>query len=118
MSRGICVNFQTRSAVDRPDRDRIAADDKLRELLAEQKIDTADVIRGCRFSDDRENAHHRAQSAGGSGGSRAGSRPFPSPDRARSSRTFGSRLPEIDAIIFEDYGKGFLSAELVSADLR
>ena len=32
---------------------------------------------------------------------------------ARVRRSVEAQLPEIDAVIFEDYGKGFLSAELV-----
>lgn len=85
---------------------------QLRELLAEQKIDTADAIEDADFRTivktriiarnqqivrvDREQVH--------------------SPTPAQVSLIVDNvrrRLAQIDAIIFEDYGKGLLSAELV-----
>ena len=85
---------------------------QLRELLAQQKIDTADVIEDAEFRTivktriiarnqqivrvDREQICS------------------PSPPRAsRIAENVRRRLAQTDAIIFEDYGKGFLSAELV-----
>lgn len=87
---------------------------RLRELLVKQKIDTADVIEDDAFQTivktriiarnqqvvrvDREQIH--------------------SPTPAQISHMVENvrrRLPTIDAIIFEDYGKGFLSGELVDA---
>ena len=69
---------------------------------------------GSGFPHDREDADHRASPAGGAGRSRTISRAEPprrsSKSRARSARRVCRKL---DAIIFEDYGKGFLSAELV-----
>ena len=50
---------------------------QLCELLAEQKIDTADAIEDAEFPDNRENAHHRAQPADRSGGPGAGPLPYP-----------------------------------------
>ena len=86
---------------------------KLHDLLIEQNIDTGNVIREDDFSTivktriiarnqqvvrvDREQLS------------------APKPDLvARVSEEVRQLLPEIDAIIFEDYGKGFLSPELVS----
>lgn len=85
---------------------------QLRELLVEEKIDTADAIEDAEFQTivktriiarnqqivrvDREQVRS------------------PSPAQVSSiAAKVRRRLPEIDAIIFEDYGKGFLSAELV-----
>lgn len=85
---------------------------QLRGLLAEQKIDTADAIEDAGFQTivktriiarnqqivrvDREQVRS------------------PSPDQiSRIVDNVRRRLTQIDAIIFEDYGKGLLSAELV-----
>jgi D-beta-D-heptose 7-phosphate kinase/D-beta-D-heptose 1-phosphate adenosyltransferase len=85
---------------------------QLRGLLAEQKIDTTDAIEDAGFQTivktriiarnqqivrvDREQVRS------------------PSPDQiSRIVENVRRRLTEIDAIIFEDYGKGLLSAELV-----
>jgi D-beta-D-heptose 7-phosphate kinase/D-beta-D-heptose 1-phosphate adenosyltransferase len=86
---------------------------KLHDLLIEQNIDTSNVIREEDFSTivktriiarnqqvvrvDREQVS------------------APKPDVvARVSEEGRQLLPEIDAIIFEDYGKGFLSPELLT----
>lgn len=85
---------------------------QLRELLAEQEIDTADVIEDAEFRTivktriiarnqqivrvDREQIRS------------------PSPAQvARLAESVRGRLAQTDAIIFEDYGKGLLTAELV-----
>jgi len=85
---------------------------QLRGLLADQKIDTADVIEDAGFRTivktriiarnqqivrvDREQVRS------------------PSPEQVSSiAENVRRRLAQIDAIIFEDYGKGFLSAELI-----
>jgi D-beta-D-heptose 7-phosphate kinase/D-beta-D-heptose 1-phosphate adenosyltransferase len=85
---------------------------QLRELLAEQKIDTVDAIEDPHFRTivktriiarnqqivrvDREQIHS------------------PSPAQvSQITENVRSRLAQTDAIIFEDYGKGFLSVELV-----
>jgi rfaE bifunctional protein kinase chain/domain len=85
---------------------------QLRELLAEQKIDTADVIEHAEFRTivktriiarnqqivrvDREEV-----------------RPLSSEQVSLIAENIRRRLAQIDAIVFEDYGKGFLNAELV-----
>ena len=85
---------------------------QLRELLARAKNRYRGRHRGRRLPDDRENAHHRAQPADRSGGS--GASPLPYPGASLAHRRKRPTPPgEIDAIIFEDYGKGFLGAELV-----
>ena len=85
---------------------------QLRELLAEQKIDTKDAVEDSSFPTivktriiarnqqivrvDREQVRS------------------PTPAQVSSTvRNVRRRLTKTDAIIFEDYGKGFLSAELV-----
>jgi D-beta-D-heptose 7-phosphate kinase/D-beta-D-heptose 1-phosphate adenosyltransferase len=84
----------------------------LRELLAGQKIDTADILEDAGFQTivktriiarqqqivrvDREKVR------------------TPSPDQvSRITESVRARLAQIDAIIFEDYGKGLLSSDLV-----
>ena len=85
---------------------------QLRELLAEQKIDTADVVEHAEFRTivktriiarnqqivrvDREEV-----------------RPLSPEQVSLIAENIRRRLAQIDAIVFEDYGKGFLSAELV-----
>ncbi len=87
---------------------------QLRELLAEQKIDMADAIEDADFRTivkTRIIARHQQIV-------RVDREQVRSPTPAQVSQIVASvrrRLPEIDAIIFEDYGKGFLSAELVGA---
>lgn len=90
---------------------------KLHDLLVEENIDTGNVIRDAGFATivktriiarnqqvvrvDREQLS------------------APKPDLvARVGEEVRRLLPEIDAIIFEDYGKGFLSPELVSQICR
>jgi rfaE bifunctional protein kinase chain/domain len=85
---------------------------QLRQLLAEQRIDTADVIEQAAFRTivktriiarnqqivrvDREQV-----------------RPLSPAQVSLIADNIRRRLAQIDAIVFEDYGKGFLSAELV-----
>ncbi len=85
---------------------------QLRELLAEQKINTAGVIEHAEFRTivktriiarnqqivrvDREEV-----------------RPLSPAQVSLIADNIRCRLAQIDAIVFEDYGKGFLSAELV-----
>ena len=85
---------------------------QLRELLAEQKIDMADALEDAEFRTivkTRIIARHQQIV-------RVDREQVRSPSPAQVAQIVASvrrRLPEIDAIIFEDYGKGFLSAELV-----
>jgi D-beta-D-heptose 7-phosphate kinase/D-beta-D-heptose 1-phosphate adenosyltransferase len=85
---------------------------QLRELLAEQKIDMADAIEDAEFRTivkTRIIARHQQIV-------RVDREQVRSPSPAQVGQIVASvrrRLSEIDAIIFEDYGKGFLSAELV-----
>ena len=86
---------------------------QLRELLAGQKINTADVLEDAEFSTIVKTRIIARTSADRSRGPGTDSPPLP---RRRSPQIIASvrgRLAETDAIIFEDYGKGFLSAELV-----
>jgi rfaE bifunctional protein kinase chain/domain len=84
----------------------------LSEVLAEQKIDTAAAIKDKTFRTIKKTrVIARNQQV-----VRVDREELRSPSPAQVSRIVGSvrrRLPKIDAIIFEDYGKGFLSAELV-----
>ena len=86
---------------------------QLQELLAEQKIDTADVIRMRISERSSKRALSRATSRScGWTGRRFGS---PSPTQVASiAEKVRHRLALTDAIIFEDYGKGLLTAELVA----
>jgi len=85
---------------------------QLRELLAEQKIDVTDAIEDAEFRTivkTRIVARHQQIV-------RVDREQVRSPSPAQVVQIVASvrrRLSEIDAIIFEDYGKGFLSAELV-----
>ena len=90
---------------------------QLGELLAGQKIDTVHLIEDEKFPTivkTRIIARHqqvvrvdREQIAG------------PSPEQvAQVVAAARKNLPEIDAIVFEDYGKGFLTSELVSQIAR
>ncbi len=85
---------------------------QLRELLAGQEIDMADVIEDADFRTivkTRIIARHQQIV-------RVDREEVRSPSPAQVAQIVAgvrSRLPETDAIIFEDYGKGFLSAELV-----
>ncbi len=86
---------------------------QLRELLAEQKIDTADAIEDAEFRTIvKTRIIARNQQI-----VRVDREQVRSPSPAQVSRIADNvrrRLAQIDAIIFEDYGKGFLSAELVA----
>jgi D-glycero-beta-D-manno-heptose-7-phosphate kinase len=86
---------------------------QLRELLAEQRIDISHAVEDETFHTivkTRIIARHqqvvrvdREQLVG------------PSPEQiARVVAAIRNNLPETDAIIFEDYGKGFLTTELVT----
>src|SRR6266481_2972167 len=90
---------------------------QLRELLAEQKIDISNAVEDETFHTivkTRIIARHqqvvrvdREQFVG------------PSPEQIGSIvAAVRKNLPETDAIIFEDYGKGFLTPELVSQVAR
>ena len=86
---------------------------QLRELLTEQKIDIANVVEDEKFPTivkTRIIARHqqvvrvdREQIVA------------PSPDQiAKVVAAVRKKLAQLDAIIFEDYGKGFLAAELIA----
>src|SRR5215212_9036644 len=85
---------------------------RLRELLAEQKIDTTDTVEEAGFPTivkTRIIARHQQIV-------RVDREQLRSPSPAHVSRIVRNvrrRLPQTDAVIFEDYGKGFLNAELV-----
>ncbi|HWM24374.1 MAG TPA: PfkB family carbohydrate kinase [Chthoniobacterales bacterium] len=85
---------------------------QLRELLAEQKIDTADAIEDAGFQTIvKTRIIARNQQI-----VRVDREQVRSPTPAQVSQIVDNvrrRLTEIDAIIFEDYGKGLLGAELV-----
>ena len=85
---------------------------QLRELLAEQKIDTADTIEDASFPTIvKTRIIARNQQI-----VRVDREQVRSPSPAHVSRIVKNvrrRLANTDAIIFEDYGKGFLSAELI-----
>ncbi|HEV2046265.1 MAG TPA: PfkB family carbohydrate kinase [Chthoniobacterales bacterium] len=86
---------------------------QLRELLTEQKIDIANIVEDEKFPTivkTRIIARHqqvvrvdREQIVA------------PSPDQiAKVVAAVRKKLAQLDAIIFEDYGKGFLAAELIA----
>jgi D-beta-D-heptose 7-phosphate kinase/D-beta-D-heptose 1-phosphate adenosyltransferase len=85
---------------------------QLRELLAEQKIDTADAVEDASFPTIvKTRIIARNQQI-----VRVDREQLRSPTPAHVSiivRNVRRRLAKIDGIIFEDYGKGFLNAELV-----
>lgn len=84
----------------------------LAEVLARQKIDTTAAIEDKNFRTIKKTrVIARNQQV-----VRVDREQLRAPSTANVSRIVASvrrRLPKIDAIIFEDYGKGFLSAELV-----
>jgi D-beta-D-heptose 7-phosphate kinase/D-beta-D-heptose 1-phosphate adenosyltransferase len=84
----------------------------LAEVLARQKIDTAAAIEDRGFQTIKKTrVIARNQQV-----VRVDREQLRGPSPAQVSRIVASvrrRLPKIDAIIFEDYGKGFLSADLV-----
>lgn len=85
----------------------------LRELLSEQKIDTSDAVEEATFHTivkTRIIARHQQVV-------RVDREKFVGPSAAQIDEVVSAvrrNIPETDAIIFEDYGKGFLSTELVS----
>jgi D-beta-D-heptose 7-phosphate kinase/D-beta-D-heptose 1-phosphate adenosyltransferase len=85
---------------------------QLRELLAEQKIDTGDAVEDASFPTIvKTRIIARNQQI-----VRVDREQLRSPTPAHVSiivRNVRRRLAKTDAIIFEDYGKGFLGAELV-----
>src|SRR5246500_3782852 len=86
---------------------------QLRELLSEQKIDTSNAVEEATFHTivkTRIIARHQQVV-------RVDREKFMGPSASQIEQVVtGVRrnIPETDAIIFEDYGKGFLSTELVS----
>jgi D-glycero-beta-D-manno-heptose-7-phosphate kinase len=90
---------------------------QLRELLAERKIDISDSLEDEKFPTivkTRIIARHQQVV-------RVDRERVAAPSAkqvAKVAAAVGKRLGEIDAIIFEDYGKGFLTRELVSQIAR
>jgi len=90
---------------------------QLRELLAERKIDISDSLEDEKFPTivkTRIVARHQQVV-------RVDREKVASPSAKQVAKVVGAvgkRLGEIDAIIFEDYGKGFLTRELVSQIAR
>ena len=86
---------------------------QLRELLSEQKIDTSNVVEEATFRTivkTRIIARHQQVV-------RVDREKFVGPSAPRIEEVAAAvrkNIPQTDAIIFEDYGKGFLSTELVS----
>jgi len=86
---------------------------QLRELLSQQKIDTSDAVEEATFHTivkTRIIARHQQVV-------RVDREKFVGPSAPQIKDVVASvrkKIPETDAIIFEDYGKGFLSTELVS----
>jgi D-beta-D-heptose 7-phosphate kinase/D-beta-D-heptose 1-phosphate adenosyltransferase len=86
---------------------------QLRELLSQQKIDTSDAVQDATFHTvvkTRIIARHQQVV-------RVDREKFVGPSASQIRGVVASvrkKIPETDAIIFEDYGKGFLSTELVS----
>jgi D-glycero-beta-D-manno-heptose-7-phosphate kinase len=86
---------------------------QLRELLSEQKIDTSNAVEEATFHTivkTRIIARHQQVV-------RVDREKFVGPSASQIAEVVAGvrkNIPEIDAIIFEDYGKGFLSTELVS----
>ena len=86
---------------------------QLRELLSERKIDTSNVVEEATFHTivkTRIIARHQQVV-------RVDREKFVGPSAPQIEEVVAAvrkNIPETDAIIFEDYGKGFLSTELVS----
>jgi D-beta-D-heptose 7-phosphate kinase/D-beta-D-heptose 1-phosphate adenosyltransferase len=86
---------------------------QLRELLSEQKIDTSNAVEEATFHTivkTRIIARHQQVV-------RVDRESFVGPAASQIQEVVAAvrkSIPETDAIIFEDYGKGFLSTELVS----
>ncbi len=90
---------------------------QLRELLAEQKIDISNAVKDETFRTivkTRIIARHQQIV-------RVDREQFTGPSAAQIKQVVAAvreNIPETDAIIFEDYGKGFLTTELVSQIVR
>src|ERR1700736_6926596 len=90
---------------------------QLRQLLAERKIDISDTIEDDKFSTivkTRIIARHQQVV-------RVDREAIAKPTTAQIGKVVAAvkkKLPNIDAIIFEDYGKGFLTRELVGQIAR
>jgi len=86
---------------------------QLRELLSEQKIDTSDAVEEATFQTIiKTRIIARNQQV-----VRVDREKFVGPSAPQIKEVVTAvrkKIPETDAIIFEDYGKGFLSTELVS----
>src|SRR5881275_1387469 len=86
---------------------------QLQELLTEQKIDFSNAVKDESFRTivkTRIIARHQQVV-------RVDREQFTGPSSAQITKIVAAvreNLPQIDAIIFEDYGKGFLTTELVS----
>jgi len=87
--------------------------EQLRELLSEQKIDTLDAVAEATFHTIvKTRIIARNQQV-----VRVDREKFVGPSARQIEEVVAAvwkNIPETDAIIFEDYGKGFLSTELVS----
>src|SRR6476660_353297 len=90
---------------------------QLRELLAKRKIDISDSVEDDKFPTivkTRIIARHQQVV-------RVDREKITKPSSAQISKVVAAvkkKLPNIDAIIFEDYGKGFLARELVAQIAR
>src|SRR5438034_4571905 len=90
---------------------------QLREILGEQKIDVSNAVEGEAFRTivkTRIIARHQQVV-------RVDREQFVNPSSAQIEKVVAAvrkNIPETDAIIFEDYGKGFLTNELVSEIAR
>src|SRR5437016_11618242 len=90
---------------------------QLRELLADKKIDISDAIEDetfCTIVKTRIIARHQQVV-------RVDREQLVGPAQTQIARVYAAirdKLPETDAIIFEDYGKGFLTTDLVTPIAR
>src|SRR5262245_9390009 len=90
---------------------------QLRKLLAEQNIDTSSVIEAesfCTIVKTRIIALHQQVV-------RVDREKILTPSRAQTATAVAAvqdRIKETDAIVFEDYGKGFVTSELVGQIVR
>lgn len=90
---------------------------KLRELLSEQQIDTSDLVEDegiCTIVKTRIIARHQQVV-------RVDREQIASPSSSQVEQIVASvadKLPRLDAIIFEDYGKGLVTRELVAQVTR
>jgi D-glycero-beta-D-manno-heptose-7-phosphate kinase len=115
VARNLREFVQSVSVIGMVGKDRSAV--QLRELLAARKIDMSGSLEDAAFSTivkTRIIARHQQVV-------RVDREKVGAPSKAQSEKiaaAVAKQLPEIDAIIFEDYGKGFLSSELVSQIAR